>query len=114
VASGINAPLIPDAWLHNLRLHPHQDLVQYFMYSVTMGFRLGSKGITLQSAKKNLKSATNHPYVIDDYFEKELSLGRISGPYPPPSICPRVHINRFGVIPAKQVAPYHRPFPPLR
>jgi len=31
-------------------------------------------------------------------LKKELTLGRISGPYPP-STCARVHINRFGVIP---------------
>ena len=35
--------------------------------------------------------------MIDDYFQKEVSLGRLSGPYPPSS-CPGVHINRFGVI----------------
>jgi len=36
--------------------------------------------------------------VIDDYLQKEVSLGRLFGPYPPSS-CPGVHINRFGVIP---------------
>jgi len=40
----------------------------------------------------------DHPSVIDDYFQKEVSLGRLSGPYPPSS-CPGVHINWFGVIP---------------
>ena len=46
----------------------------------------------------NLKSSLDHPTVIDDYLHHELSLGRISGPYLA-SICPDVHINRFGVIP---------------
>ena len=36
--------------------------------------------------------------MIDDYLHKEVSLGRLSGPYPPYS-CPSVQINRFGVIP---------------
>jgi len=63
-----------------------------------MGFRLGSSGSTIQSAKKNLKSAAEHPTVIDNYLQKEVTLGRLSGPYPP-STCPNVHINRFGVIP---------------
>jgi len=44
-----------------------------------MGFRLGSNGSTLQLAKNNLKSAADHPPVIDDYLQKEVSLGRISG-----------------------------------
>ena len=48
----------------------------------------------MHSAKKNLKSAVDHPPIIDDYLHDELSLGRISGPYVP-SMCPDVHINRF-------------------
>ena len=39
--------------------------------------------------------------MINDYFQKEVSLGRLSSPYPPSS-CPGVHINRFGVIPKNQ------------
>ena len=52
----------------------------------------------MHSAKNNSKSAVDHPTVIDDYLHNELSLGRISGPYVL-SVCPDVHINRFGVIP---------------
>ena len=52
----------------------------------------------MHSAKNNLKSALDHPTVIDDYLHHELSLGRISGPYLA-SMCPDVHINRFGVLP---------------
>ena len=55
-------------------------------------------GSSTHSAKNNLKSTLDHPTVIDDYLQHELSLGRISGPYLP-SMCPDVHINRFGVIP---------------
>ena len=98
MASSIHTPLIPAAWLRNLRHHPHQDLVQYFLQSITTGFRLGSDGSITKSAKKNLRSAADHPAIVDDYLHKELLLGRISGPYPP-STCPGIHINRFGVIP---------------
>ena len=63
-----------------------------------MGFRLGSNKMTTKSARKNLKSAVVHPSVIDEYLQKEVSLGRLSGHYPPSS-CPGIHINRFGVIP---------------
>jgi len=68
MASVINTPLLPDAWLHKLQLYPHQDLVQYFIHNVTMGFRLGSNGGMLQSAKQNMKNATDHPNVVDDYL----------------------------------------------
>jgi len=67
-------------------------LLQYFLESITLGFRLGSDKSVTKSAKKNLQSAVEHPSIVDDYLQKELSLGRISGPYPP-STCPGVHIN---------------------
>ncbi|XP_065908270.1 uncharacterized protein [Dysidea avara] len=98
VASFVHTPLIPAAWLHHMRHHPHQDLVQYFLQSITTGFRLGSDGSATQSAKRNLQSAADYPAIVDEYLHKELSLGRISGPYPP-STFPGVQINRFGVIP---------------
>ena len=94
----IHTPLISAAWRHNLKKYPYQDLVEYFLQSITQGFRLGSDGRTSQSAEKNLKSAADHPAIVDDYLHTELSLGRISGPYPPLT-CRAVHINRFGVIP---------------
>lgn len=76
-ACSIHTPLNSDAWLHHLRHHPQQDLVQYFSQSIIMGFRLGSSGSTIQSAKKNLKSAAEHPTVIDNYLQKEVTLGRL-------------------------------------
>ena len=97
-ASNILTPLRYTTWQGHLRPHPHQDLVQYFLQGIATGFRIGFDGSSTQSAKNNLKSAVDHLAVIDDYLHDELSLGRISGPYRP-SMCPDVHINRFGVIP---------------
>ena len=57
-----------------------------------MDFRLGYDGSGTQSARRNLQSAADHPAIVDDHLHNELSLGRISGPYPP-SICSGVHIN---------------------
>ena len=97
-ASHIHTPLNHAAWLHHLRHHPHQDLVQYFLQCISSGFRVGFDGTGTRSAKNNLQSVVAHPTVVDDYIHHELSLERISGPYSP-SMCPDVHINRFGVIP---------------
>ena len=72
--------------------------MQYFWQGIILGFRVGSSGSIIQSAKKNLKSAAEHPTVTDNYLQKEVVIGRLSSPYPP-STCPSVHINRFGVIP---------------
>ena len=97
-ASYIHTPLISSMWWHHLRHHPHQNLVHYFIQGITVGFRLGFNGCDLQSAQRNLQSATDHPTVVDDYLHNELLLGRMSGPFLP-SACSNVHINRFGVIP---------------
>ena len=63
--------------------------------ALKIGFSNGS--VNLKSARTNLHSAILHPEVVDEYIQNELSLGRISGPYPL-SQCPEVHTSRFGVI----------------
>ena len=40
-----------------------------------------------------------HTEVVTDYLRKELSLGRMLGPFPPGFSTPEPHMNRFGVIP---------------
>ena len=97
-ATYIETPLLKDAWNHHLCNHPHQSLVHFFLQSLSTGFRIGFKGSTLQSAKKNLQSTIDHPQVVEDYISNELVLRRMSGPYSISSWT-HVHINRFGVIP---------------
>jgi len=44
-------------------------------------------------------SARQHPDVITEYITKELSLGRMLGPFTDSNGLPPLHVNRFGVIP---------------
>ena len=46
-------------------------------------------------------AALEHPGIIDEYLQKECSMGRMLGPYSPESLppLPELQINRFGVIP---------------
>ena len=97
-AHHILTPLNKAAWQHHLQHHPQQDLVKFFLESISNGFHIGFNSTNLQSARKNLISATVHLDVVDTYLQHELSLGWISGPYPT-SACPDVHVSRFGVIP---------------
>jgi len=69
-----------------------------FLTRYCFGLQSGSNRNGLHLARKNFQSAVDHPEIVEDYLHDELSLGRISGPYSP-SMCPDVHINRFGVIP---------------
>ena len=70
----------------------------------------------LQSARSNMQSAKEHSQVIEEYHQKESAkehsqvieeyhqketmAGGILGPFSPHSV-PKVHINRFGVIPKR-------------
>ena len=62
------------------------------------GFFLGIQASHTRSAKRNCRSAYEHPFVINNYLQEELSAGTMAGPF---STLPLqdLHINRFGVIP---------------
>ena len=65
-----------------------------------MGFRIGFKhGSPLKSSEANMSSANQHPKVFQEYLEKELSLGRMLGPFPITRRFPQLHVNRVGIIP---------------
>ena len=51
------------------------------------------------SAVANMHSANLHPEVITGYLHREISLGRMLGPFPPTFAAPELQLNRFGVIP---------------
>ena len=48
----------------------------------------------------NLLSAHKHPEVVDQYIEKELSSGRLAGPFPS-SPFPYFRVSHLGVVPKK-------------
>ena len=76
------------------------QLVHFTLLGIQEGFRIGfrKQPSSLNSARRNLKGALDHPIVVSDYLSTEISLGRILGPYLPAAV-PQVHISRFGVIP---------------
>ena len=44
-----------------------------------------------------MRSAAEHPSVVDSYLQAEVSAGRVAGPFPTPPF-PSLHISHFGVI----------------
>lgn len=96
----ITTPLKIDAWRTALEPHPDQALARYITSGLEQGFRIGFKrGSPLRSSSANMHSANLHPEVITTYLQKEISLGRMLGPFHDTSNLPQLHINRFGVIP---------------
>ena len=83
-ACKINTPLNTKNWQHCLSPHPNHNLVQYFIDGISNGFRIGisTPVQALQSANKNLQTALLQPQVVDQYLQSELTLQRISGPFP--------------------------------
>ena len=96
--SGVT-PLKHDRFALELQGHPDQERVSYVLNGIRLGFKLGFNHTPhLQSAKRNKKSADDHPTVIDEYLANEVSLGRVAGPFTHTPI-PQLHISSFGVIP---------------
>jgi len=100
IATAINTPLLVSGWSLLVLGHPDPCLVQFFLEGISHGFRIGfvPQKKSLRSARKNMDSAQEHPAVVHEYLAKEISSGRVIGPFPPTAV-PMVHISRFGVIP---------------
>ena len=80
--STVSTPLNPDAWVTMLYSHPDRAFTRYICNDLRTGFRVGFQyGSSLRSASANLLSACMHPEIIADYLRKEVSLGRILGPF---------------------------------
>ena len=96
----VSTPLVVPAWEKALQAHPDRAFVRYILDGLTCGFRIGfNRSAALQSSSANMASARFHPEVVTDYLQKELSLGRMLGPFPNSFSIPELHTNPFGVIP---------------
>ena len=69
------------------------------------GFRIGYTGHVQPSQPANLKSALDHPIVVDQKIEKEVSLGRFAGPFRSAPFTP-FQISPVGVVPKKETGKF--------
>ncbi len=96
----ITTPLIAPQWQRALAHHPDRAFARYIMKGLTEGFRIGHRRVQpLRSATRNMPSAFQHPEVIDNYLQTELSLGRMLGPFLHNQVPPNTHVNRMGLTP---------------
>ena len=80
--------------------HPDQAFARYICDGIEHGFRIGfQRDSPLRSATINMESARQHPDIISKYLQKELSLGRMLGPFSSTKLLPPLQVNRFGVFP---------------
>ena len=99
-AMAISSPLVANNWKKLLSDHPNRPLVEFFTNGIAEGFRIGFKQQSepLQSAKRNLSCALQHPDTVKTYLTEEASAGRVSSPFSRSAV-PHAHVSRFGVIP---------------
>ena len=92
--------MVSAAWEQGLRDHSDNKYSLYLIYVILAGFRVGFQYGRMQciSAASNMQSARQPPEVIDAYLAAEVRAGRVLGPMEPGNH-PRVHVNRFGLVP---------------
>jgi hypothetical protein len=80
-AIGSICPLKLEAFVHELREYP-SPRKRYVLAGIRDGFRVGfvPERVVLRPSFRNLKSASQHPDVIDKYLSAEVAHRRVAGP----------------------------------
>ena len=95
--------------------HPDRNFVSNLLSTLKEGARIGYSGPCSSRVSPNLISATQHPEVVTLNLQKEVTLGRVAGPYPSPPL-PNFQCHPVGVVPKKHSTEwrtiYHLSYPP--
>lgn len=95
----VRTPIHTQAWEAALSTHPDRAFAQYVSDGLQNGFYIGFQWESpLGLVTTNMESARQHPGVVQEYIDKEISKGRMLGPFIP-DFYPFLHINCFRVIP---------------
>ena len=100
--TAISTPLNLSKWQSELQGHPDTRFAEFITQGIQYGFRIGFNYSlqNLKPHKKNLRSATEHPSVVDAYIQNELSQNRLAHIKDPSSL-PWYQPSAFGVIPKR-------------
>jgi hypothetical protein len=99
--SGVTTPWDWRAWEQALRANPDREFADLIVRGIREGFRVGfafSMFGSTASCDRNMRSALEHPDVVDDYIAEECRRGHVLGQFrllPAPALV----VSRFGVIP---------------
>ena len=77
----IHTPLRPQVFARFLNKHPDKAFTSKLLHSLEYGFDIGYRGPHTHLIAKNLHSALQHPKVIDEALQKEVTNNRLAGPY---------------------------------
>ena len=100
--TGIHTLLAVAEWASALQAHPDRAFAHYVVEGLTREFRIGfDRKCNLTSAATNMHSANLHLEVISSYLHREISLGRMLGPFPHTFSAPKLRVNRFAELSRK-------------
>lgn len=83
-----------------LKHHPDPHWVKGILAGIDRGVPLGYHGPRCQRISRNLTSALQHPLIIDNEIEKEVSAQRLLGPFDSPPM-PNLQCSGVGVVAKK-------------
>lgn len=92
----INVPRLANA----LASHPDRIFVSNLLQTFTQGANIGYFGQRLPRFSNNLPTALAQPDIVRANLEKEVSLGRVAGPFPTPPF-PNFQVSPIGLVPKK-------------
>ena len=97
---GVATPLIWREWNLELRDHPDPVFRHYILNGIWHGFRIGfNREVLCTPASSNMRSALENVSVVQEYLDKEVTLGRIVGPVSPEMVPASTQLSPFGVFP---------------
>ena len=84
----VTLPLQWKEWEDCLRNHRDWRFATYITSGIREGFRVGYDYQThrFKKAEVNMRSALEHPQVVQEYLARECSEGRILGPFAPQAL----------------------------
>lgn len=96
----IVSPINVERLEFELQAHPNQAFVNKLCTELREGARIGYEGARTPRISRNLPTALANPEKISRNLEKEISAGRVEGPFSSPPF-PNFQVSPLGIIPKK-------------
>lgn len=95
-----NTPINVDHLATELQSYPDKSIANELISGFRDGFKLHYCGPRIPMEAKNLKSARENPHIIREKLLKEISLGRMAGPFRLPPL-PNLRVSPIGLVKKK-------------
>ena len=110
----VSTPINIDRLAKEFSNHPNRDFVYNLIQDLHFGTHVGYSGPEKPRISRNLIWGNQHPELVSKYLTKEISLGRVAGPFDHPPL-PNLQCHPVGVVPKKHSSEwgtiYHRSYP---